>query len=127
MGERAENDHETFDRFMGVLVDGKPIGEANYAAKRGSLVLELSPTFLEGLSVGKHVVTALFDDGDAQASFVVSNKKDGSAVAPSGDKTSGASASVPQTGDDAPISAMAALCACGFVSLAMSLRARRRG
>lgn len=72
--ERSENDRLTFIHFTGVLVDNKPVDESNYTAKEGSLVLGLRPSFLEGLSVGEHTVTALFDDGSAQAAFVVSNK-----------------------------------------------------
>lgn len=129
--ERSENDHLAFGHFTGVLVDGNPVDGSNYTARSGSLILELKPSFLEGLSAGRHTVTALFDEGSAGAAFVVANKEGGSGANPSGKAAScgGArpttgrasattrSTRLPQTGDATPVGAMV-VCACGLAALA---------
>ena len=52
-------------------MDGKDIpqkdasGKANWTKKKGSVIIELKPSYLETLSVGRHKLTASFDDGDA--------------------------------------------------------------
>ena len=58
--------------------------ENRYTASRGSVIIELKPTFLETLSVGEHTLTAEFTDGKADAKFTIQ----ASAVV-----------SLPQTGD----------------------------
>ena len=74
---RSPAEETTLDHFTGVLVDGQVVPPKNFAcnenwtAKKGSLVLSLQPVFLETLSVGEHVVKALFDDGSAEATFKV--------------------------------------------------------
>ncbi|MBQ9007562.1 MAG: hypothetical protein IJ092_14520 [Atopobiaceae bacterium] len=136
--ERSENDYLSFDHFTGVLVDGKLVEESSYTAKRGSLILELKPSFLEGIPVGKHAVTALFNDGSALAAFVVNNKDNGSEAKPSGKMpntdgalpsagVSSASRKLPQTGDDEPIFTMVTPCVFGAILLATGLLVRRKG
>ena len=58
--------------------------ENRYTASRGSVIIELKPTFLETLSVGEHTIQAEFTDGKADAKFTIQ----ASAVV-----------SLPQTGD----------------------------
>ena len=70
---------------MGLQVDGKPLTiDKEYTASRGSVIIELKPTYLETLSVGEHTLTAEFTDGKADAKFTIQ----ASAVV-----------SLPQTGD----------------------------
>ena len=52
-------------------MDGKEVDEGSYTAKAGSVVVTLSPEYLETLSVGSHTITARFEDGSATAGFTV--------------------------------------------------------
>ena len=61
---RSENDPETIKHFAGAKVDGKELGSNDYSFKPGSVVIDLKADYLNKLSVGKHTLTAMFDDGD---------------------------------------------------------------
>ena len=61
---RSENDSETIKHFAGAKVDGKELGSNDYSFKPGSVVIDLKADYLNKLSVGKHTLTAMFDDGD---------------------------------------------------------------
>ena len=73
----TENDASTFDHFKGVEVDGKAVpekdnsGRVNWTAKRGSVILELQPAFLDTLSAGEHLIKVIFDDGESSAIFKI--------------------------------------------------------
>ncbi len=79
--KRAADDETTFDHFTGILVDGKAVpekdasGNANWTARRGSLVLELQPSYLNTLSAGEHNINVIFDDGESSAAFKVLEAK----------------------------------------------------
>ena len=79
--KRAADDETTFDHFTGILIDGKAVpekdasGNANWTARRGSLVLELQPSYLNTLSAGEHNINVIFDDGEASAAFKVLEAK----------------------------------------------------
>ncbi len=45
--------------------------ENRYTASRGSVIIELKPTYLETLIVGEHTIQAEFTDGKADAKFTV--------------------------------------------------------
>ena len=62
--KRIINDEITFAHFIGVEVDGNRIDEKMYVAREGSLIIDLKEEYLKTLSVGKHIITALFDDGN---------------------------------------------------------------
>ena len=61
---RNENDSETIKHFAGAKVDGKELESNDYSFKPGSVVIDLKADYLNKLSVGKHTLTAMFDDGD---------------------------------------------------------------
>ena len=101
----TKGDSETFDHFSGIEIDGKTVpekdasGNANWTKKKGSVIIELQPSYLETLSVGKHKLTASFDDGDdVTTEFTVKAK----AATPTKTATaSGKNAtSSPNTGDE---------------------------
>ncbi|MBO6066365.1 MAG: hypothetical protein J6P36_08095, partial [Lachnospiraceae bacterium] len=79
--KRAADDETTFDHFTGILIDGKAVpekdasGNANWTARRGSLVLELQPSYLNTLSAGEHNINVIFNDGEASAAFKVLEAK----------------------------------------------------
>ena len=63
-------------------MDGNPVpekdasGKTNWTKTKGSVIVELQASYLETLSVGKHSLTACFDDGnDATAEFTVKEKE----------------------------------------------------
>ena len=84
--KRSYNDASTFDHFTGIRVDGKKVDEENYTSESGSVIISLQPEYLKTLAVGKHTLTAEFDDGSAKAKFKVVASK-GSGGTNTGDDT----------------------------------------
>ena len=75
---RSVDDESTFAHFTGIQIDGADVADTNYAAEAGSVNIRLSSAYLETLSEGEHTLTAVFDDGAAEAAFtVLPAKKDG--------------------------------------------------
>ncbi|MBP5168980.1 MAG: hypothetical protein ILP14_07240, partial [Oscillospiraceae bacterium] len=69
---RSENDSETFARFTGLKYDGRSLTrDKDYTAKAGSVIITLNHELLESMMVGNHILTAVFDDGEADAHFTV--------------------------------------------------------
>ena len=75
-------------KFDGIKVDGKLLAEKSYTVASGSTVVTLKKAFLQTLGLGKHTVTILFEDGQAEATFQISNTLD---------------TSNPETGDSFPM------------------------
>ena len=74
--KRTYDDHETFSHFTGIEVDGVWVGPQHYKAVAGSVVITLNADYLETLAIGKHTLTAYFDDGNAVTSdFYIGTKK----------------------------------------------------
>ncbi len=129
--ERDENDETAFDHFAGIMVDGAFVpaqdgsGRTNYTARKGSVIVELQPSYLATLSPGTHTVTALFDDGDpVDAEFTVSKPRAKPAGA-TGRSSSGTSGTTARTGDSIPPAAPAAVAALAASSLALAASWRR--
>lgn len=140
--KRTVDDEMTFGHFIGVEVDGKAVsekdesGQANYAAKSGSLVLSLQPVYLESLDEGDHTVKALFDDGSSEASFKVAAKaapaSDGSDEPGGSDGSDGSGGSdadtkgtAAKTGDTLPLPAVISTMLLSAVALAVSRKKMR--
>ena len=70
--ERNVEPATTFSHFVSASVDGKEMkrGE-DYTAVEGSVIVTLAPAYLETLATGEHTLTAMFDDGAAEAKFTV--------------------------------------------------------
>ena len=110
--KRSVNDAETISHFTGIQVDGKDVDATNYAAEPGSVVVKLKPAYLETLSVGKHTLTAMFDDADnVDASFEVLT-----APATKG-AASKANAAAAKTGDTMPVALLATLAVLSIAAL----------
>jgi LPXTG-motif cell wall-anchored protein len=74
--KRSCHDEKTIDQFDSLLVDGVKVDESAYGKKAGSVILTLSPEFLETLDTGEHVLSVVFADADpAEASFKVLEKE----------------------------------------------------
>ena len=127
---RNTADSTTFSRFTGILVDDKSVDPSSYAADPGSLNVSLRPDFLETLSVGEHTITAVFDDGRADAGFTIVKKSSGSSSSTK-KRSSGSSSGTrsssgnsgsggkkgPMTGDTAPVAMWAAIAAAAAAGI----------
>ena len=110
---RSAHDEETFQRFLGVEVDGKELASSCYTAVSGSLRLTFTPAYLETLEPGEHTGKVLFTDGEVPFAFRIEE-----APAPAS----------PQTGDTARLMlwyALAGLSALAVVALVASRRRPR--
>jgi len=62
-----------YERFVGIKVDGKAVNEKFYSAEEGSTVVTLKKAYLRKLSAQtNHTAQFLFDDGEADCIFYVS-------------------------------------------------------
>lgn len=61
--------------FAGILIDGKEISSKDFTTK-GDTTVTLTNTFLQKLSAGKHTITVLFEDGEAEGAFRISGELD---------------------------------------------------
>ncbi len=84
-------------KLVGVKVDGALITADKYTAVSGSTVITLKNDYLDTLSVGKHTLTVVYNDGECSTEFEIK-------AAPSGGETTPANPSEgntdsPKTGD----------------------------
>ncbi|MBP3884261.1 MAG: hypothetical protein J6D54_04910 [Olsenella sp.] len=138
--KRNVNDDKTFGNFKGIKVDGTDVAASDYLAERGSAVVSLKGAYLGGLVLGSHTLTAVFEDGAADATFTVVEAPAASAepkvataepkgpeskdLAPAAPKPSSPS---PQTGDGAlaVANAVLPLACCGIAFVVASRRMRK--
>lgn len=62
---RTNNGAATFDHFTGVKVDNNTLGDSNYEAISGSVIVTLTPAYLATLADGQHTLEIMFDDGSS--------------------------------------------------------------
>ena len=65
------SDEDTFDNFREAYVDGIFIHPDRYTTAPGSLIITLKEDYLDTLSVGDHVLTVVFTDGQVDIPFTV--------------------------------------------------------
>ena len=117
--KRSEEDESTFDHFFGVTYNGEPlVRDKHYTAKAGSVIITLDHDFLEGLETGEHTITAVFDDGLADAHFTVISKAEPTPTPKP--------KPVPKTGDSAPLGLWLGLILVGLIGLGTFIALRRR-
>ena len=90
-----------FSKFTGVKVDGKLIAADKYTAVSGSTVVTLKKDYLSTLSVGKHTLTIVYNDGECSTEFEIKAAQSGGSTA---DKPK-----PPQTGDNSSLTLWVAL------------------
>ena len=61
-------------------MDGKEVAESNYEAKSGSTVITLKTAYIEGLTLGKHTITVLYTNGQADGYFYITVMSDAPAT-----------------------------------------------
>ena len=96
------DDEKTFDKFLGIAVDGKEVSEENYTKEKGSVIVNLKPEFLETLNVGEHTIEAMFEDGSVKAIFTIKEAK-ATEVKPAEAKKEAAKSNATKTGDSSPL------------------------
>ena len=52
-------------------MDGKVVDTANYTVKSGSTIITLKSSYLATLTVGKHILTVLYSDGQVSGDFEI--------------------------------------------------------
>lgn len=112
--KNSVDDSKTYKAFKGAKVDGADVPESAMATAEGSLVLSLTTTYLETLSVGEHKLTVSFEDGEATATFTVKAAET---------KAAASSSKSPKTGDGTPV---ALLATCAALSAVVLLASRTR-
>lgn len=64
-----------FDKFQGIKVDENLVDKSNYTAKSGSTIVTLKADYLNTLSIGKHKIAFVYDDGEVETEFVIAESK----------------------------------------------------
>lgn len=62
--KRVTNDDISFDHFEGIYIDGIKVDSIYYTVEKGSVIINISADYLKTLSLGPHIVTAMFNDGN---------------------------------------------------------------
>lgn len=78
------------EKFTGIEVDGKAVDAGNYTIKSGSTIITLKPEYLNTLSVGKHILTVIYTDGEVSGEFEIVKESE----------TSTLGNDAPETGDN---------------------------
>ncbi len=132
--KRSENDGETFSRFIGIKVDAVPVESNNYTVMQGSVIITLKPEYLNTLTVGKHVMTVMFNDGETDTEFTIqpakeadSSDTDTSNITPKQNtiKTNNSMTS-PNTGAESTFAFGMILISSGFVVSMLAISRRKR-
>lgn len=63
-----------FAKFAYVIVDDRKLEASKYEVKEESQMVTLKPSYLDALSIGKHTITIVFEDGSAGTSFTILEK-----------------------------------------------------
>lgn len=63
-----------FAKFAYVIVDDRKIEASKYEVKEENQLVTLKPSYLDTLSIGKHTITIVFEDGSAGTSFTILEK-----------------------------------------------------
>ena len=67
--KRSVDDEETINHLKGLKVDGEEISETVYTKEAGSAIITIKPEYLETLTLGKHSVEPVFDDGEVVSTY----------------------------------------------------------
>lgn len=74
-----------FAHFVKVQMDNQDLDTSNYTVKEGSTIVDLKPSYLENLAVGKHTLTIVSETGTATTGFTIEDSS--IHVPPTGDNT----------------------------------------
>ena len=79
---RNVEDDTISSHFEKLLIDGKEMNPDYYNLKEGSLIIELKPELLNKISIDKHTISAVFDDGQVDGVFYKSVESKGKGFVP---------------------------------------------
>ena len=96
-----------FSKFTGVKLDGTLVAADKYTAVSGSTVITLKKDYLSTLSVGKHTLTIVYNDGECSTEFEIKAAQSGGNTTP--DKPNPEDPKSPQTGDNSNLTLWIAL------------------
>lgn len=65
-----------YNNFVEVLIDNKTLSIEDYTAISGSTIVTLNNNYLEKLSIGKHKITFIYNNGKAEGEFTVVEVKE---------------------------------------------------
>ncbi len=68
---RNIDDEKAYGLFRALKRDGTAVAEQYFTKEPGSVIVTLTPEYLEGLVLGEHTLTFVFEDGEAEAHFFV--------------------------------------------------------
>ena len=98
-----------FSKFTGVKLDGTLVAADKYTAVSGSTVITLKKDYLSTLSVGKHTLTIVYNDGECSTEFEIKEASITSSTDSTGNNSGSTSSKVnkpdtsettsPKTGD----------------------------
>lgn len=63
------------EEFMSVLVDQKELGSSDFEIKSGSTIITLNASYLETLSIGKHTLSIITENGTTTTTFTIHEKQ----------------------------------------------------
>ena len=69
---RIDAEYSLFDK---VYIDNELVDANNYISKEGSTIIIFNKDYISKLSVGKHTVRVMFDDGEANTEFNIIREK----------------------------------------------------
>ena len=96
---RTNNGEATFEHFTGVKVDNNTLGDTNYEATNGSVIVTLTPAYLATLADGQHTLEIMFDDGSSvTTTFTIAARVVETTVATT--ETTAAATGVASTGEN---------------------------
>ncbi|MBP3870456.1 MAG: InlB B-repeat-containing protein [Faecalicoccus sp.] len=113
---RTIDNESALSHFTGVEVDGVSISKENYTVTSGGIKLSLKSSYLETLSVGRHTLKVVFDDGMAETQFTITT---------AGTPEKSDSKNRPQTGHETNLGFWMSLMLISFVTV-MGLFTRRK-
>ena len=70
-GELAFTTNVSSSKFVGITVDGVRIDETKFERQNDGTKIVLKPEFLASLSVGKHTLSVISEDGTAETNFTI--------------------------------------------------------
>ena len=124
-----------FSKFTGVKVDGTLIDAGKYTAVSGSTVIILKKDYLDTLSVGKHTLTVVYNDGECSTEFEIKAAQSGGETKPgkpdegntTPDKPNQGNTESPQTGDNSSLMLwIALLFVSGGVTIGTTVIAKKK-
>ncbi len=95
---RNIHDELAFGLYLDIEIDGKKVDKSQYKYEEGCVELYISADYMETLALGEHTIKALFEDGEAEAKFLVAKEETPAPPAPT-----------PNTGDTTDIALWGAL------------------